>query len=637
MFFSSTKKATESSPSDNDFGQHAASSSKQQAGGSAAPSCVFGILLFNPLLLPDGAAPREEKGSDLASESGSSEHEKEEDNADGLSREEREQESKIIYSYPPNREPEERRSQAGLLEGLLMFAKPFSPLGLPVQSICTEKYIIVMEEVEKDFWLSMTFAANAVSSLAIPEKASHRADEDTEEAILLGVLRGFYALFRLLHGRFGAFLERDRRHELLDVLNDYAPSFVETLDGSRLSLFNAVAGFHFAPVDRLPYLAVPSLISLLKHNYPCILHAALLLNGCLVYHSMNTPVDDGCLMGSSEIRHQAAGLSFEPEALLVLYNYLVCTEGNASVDPHKLLKPPYARVPTAAARPGGGCSSFGRSVREEGNPCFLFGPVGQFAFLPTVHLGDNSTGCLLALLYEQLLLILVLDETDQRISDVTFLQSLRTAAVEGPCGLRELNGILSSEFKKVMKQEDTYRFIYFNQANRAIRISNKSCPQNSNSPPFFKNFCFSAQELQRVGHMHCKFLGFSASPPMLNGCKGSRRASDGAISPSSSNCSKKAETHKEEDSTAAEKGGWATGVRAGGKSLMEVKLQQQEMGILDSVRTMAVKDSQSGWLIGRRTCDREYFLALDDAKTTFTKAMEDVQRFSALHFSNIFV
>lgn len=59
-----------------------------------------------------------------------------------------------------------------------------------------------------------------------------------------------------------------------------------TVSEFHLSLVPAaIAGYHLAPVDRLPYLSIPSLFALLQQKFSCVMHAALLLNGCLVYHS----------------------------------------------------------------------------------------------------------------------------------------------------------------------------------------------------------------------------------------------------------------------------------------------------------------------------------------------------------------
>lgn len=641
MFFSSTKKPADP-PAGPDSGvQTAVFPSKKQSGAASAPtSGILSILLFNPNLCPEGSARcggQEESLGGKETEEGDATTE----NTDGLSLEELEQEAKIVFSYPADREPEERRSQAGLLEGLLTFTKPFTPGEMPLRSISTDKYTVVMEDVEQDYWLAITFAANALSCFNATDPTqtydAKRVDEDTQEDVLLGVLRSFYAMFRLLHGRIGLYRETGRLQELQDVLNDFCPAFVETVDCRKLSLFHSISGYHFAPVDRLPYLSVPSLISLLQQTYSCIHHAALLMNGCLVYHSMNTPLDERFPQGSREGDPTYSGLEFKDDALAMLYSYLVSSDGSAAVDMYKLLKPPFGRVPTAAARPGGGCSSFGRAITEEGQTNFIFGPVGQFAFLPTIHMADDSTGSLLAIVHEQLLLVLVLDDSDERISDVSFLQLIRSAAVDGPCGLRELNNVLFPEFKKIMKQEDTYRFIYFNHANRAVRISNRQCQVNSLSPPYLKNFCLTYQEVQRVGHMHCKFLGL-AEPTAANKDSTLRCTYTPEASPRAVGASRKEEEANSEENASVEEQKEMELTKAGNVTTrIKQKNKQQASGFLQGVRTIALKDAHSGWLVGKRTCDREHFLALDDPKTTFTKAMEDANRFSSLHFSNIFV
>ncbi|KAL8447802.1 hypothetical protein Emed_004097 [Eimeria media] len=623
MFFSSAKKAAESSAGKNDSAAAGESPTKRGGAPSAtgAPSGILHVLLFNPTLKPEAHAESSPSKGSAASPTTA----EEEGESDDLSWEEKEQEAKVVFSYPLNREPEERRSQAGLLEGLLMFTKPFSPHEAPLRSISTDKYIIVLEEVEPDYWLAIvsppstmrlasyvcvhhkqqqqqqqqqqtdTFAANALPSFngvdpSLNKGEQKRIDEDTQEDILLGVLRCMYATFRLLHNRIGHFLEEGRRQELEDVLTDFCPAFVDCLDLRRLSVFHAAngAGSHLSAAVYVHLFRAPRRTAAYtsSHKFACT-HALCLGLVCPHAFRMNTPLDEGPLVGPRVGGPSYSGLSFDDDTLAVLYNYLVCSEGSAAVDMHKLLKPPFGRVPTAAARRGGGCSSYGRAITEDGAAGFIFGPVGQFAFLPSVHFADDSSGSLLAIVHEQLLFLLVLDETDKRISDVSFLQQIRSAAVDGPCGLRELNGVLASEFRKVMKQEDTYRFIYFNHANRAIRM--------------------------------CTYTPLTSPTAGGDACKEDTAKSPKTKSPAAAE--DQAETQQPSKPPC----------------VVGKKERQQTLGLLRGVRTIAVKDAQSGWMIGKRTCDREHFLALDDPKTTFSKAMEDANRFSSLHFSNIFV
>lgn len=56
-----------------------------------------------------------------------------------------------------------------------------------------------------------------------------------------------------------------------------------------------------------------------------------------------------------------------------------------------------------------------------------------------------------------------------------------------------------------------------------------------------------------------------------------------------------------------------------------------------ALKFLAVKDGRCGWLLGSASMNREFYVALDDPKTTLTKAMEDGSRFEYMHFANIFV
>lgn len=212
-----------------------------------------------------------------------------------------------------------------------------------------------------------------------------------------------------------------------------------------------------------------------------------------------------------------------------LYRYLMLVRGCAAVDAEKLVKPPYGRVYTAAAKPGGGCSSFGRAaygsrrrssaVEEEdaededffvveGNSsesrgsAFLFGPTGLHSvFMPLVHMADDTTRHLLLLREGHLQLILLLHEhSGFPIHDPAFLQHLRNFALEA--GLRDLEKVLAQEFHRVVHQEDIFRFIYFNTVNQAVRVSNRSPPRSSSSPAQFPGCCFTCVEVFRLAQLH---------------------------------------------------------------------------------------------------------------------------------------
>ncbi|KFG30561.1 hypothetical protein TGP89_207960 [Toxoplasma gondii p89] len=711
-------------------------------------------------------------------------HESEEE--EELGAEERAQEAKIVFYFPASRPAEEKRSHVGLIEGLTIFTQQFSGDAGPLRSIYTDAHVVVTKEVEPDYWLTLVFNACELGGPAstsegvkggVDAKANRLADfggldEDNQEIILMGILDKFYQYFRLLHGRFALFVERGNRQHLSDLVEDYCPAFLDTIDPQNLSLFHRVDGFHFGPLDRLPYLHLPSFVSVLQNKFPCILHAALLLNGCLLFSNVSSGPNDfapsssalsgrdagsprhgnsftppkGTVEGSppadaaassaesarrvSKVRagvHAEASENGEAlqesldsseaphaerernekatlergrqwqrkddfsdgyDVMRVLYSYLVHAQGCAAVDPGKLRKPPYARVNTAAARPGGGCSSFGRALREVGSSdsfedtpsdAFLFGPTGASVFLPVIHLPDDSTGSLVVINHKQLQLVLVLsDAAHQLVNDASFLQHVRSFALEA--GLGELQQAFSVAFDDIMKQEDAYRFIYFNHVNRAVRISNKRCPANAPSPPSFPGCALSKLEVRRMGQLHRHLraavgeeedfhFGFpeacseesllvcgrsSRVDSHAEGCRcgESRKSSEGREEVQSKKDGlppgEEAEGFADEKALHAEERSASSSEEArlhragsdgrglGGDVYRRSKPEKTQVKPVP-VKLIAVKDALSGWLIGSASMDREFYVALDDPRTTLSRAVEDASRFGYMHFANIFV
>eukprot|EP00397_Hematodinium_sp_SG-2012_P014052 GEMP01014280.1.p1 GENE.GEMP01014280.1~~GEMP01014280.1.p1 ORF type:complete len:273 (+),score=51.32 GEMP01014280.1:851-1669(+) len=180
----------------------------------------------------------------------------------------------------------------------------------------------------------------------------------------------------------------------------------------------------------------------------------------------------------------------------VLYNYLVSFNG--IVRTTKLNEAPFGRIPTAASHIGGGSSSFGRchlitnrDVRGEpsGKPhtesssagSFLFG-LGQSSgfFVPAVYLEHGGEGRLVALCYKGILLVLIF-QADAPL-DAKVLEMLKATAMmrdmdapeDDGMSLVELQPIIARQFSQVMDHDDGYRFVYYNRANNALRLSNRT-------------------------------------------------------------------------------------------------------------------------------------------------------------------
>merc|ERR1719265_2514042 len=281
-------------------------------------------------------------------------------------------------------------------------------------------------------------------------------EESLADSTLQAALQNCYSVFRLLHGEIQSFVKKHSMHKLFDLLEDFIPAFIETVDASDLGIFHEIDGFHYGPVERNTCVSIHCFLGRLQEQFPAIRHSALLYNAHLIYTNLSL----------SDMK--------------VLYSYLVGFNG--AVSNHKLNRVPFGRIPTAASQPGGGSSSFGRAFLLSEEEDFLFGASKRGGgngpaslFVPTIYLTEGGAGKLVALTFHGIMLVLIFEESAQL--DVHVLESVRAACTK-PTGdglsLAELHRVIASQYAQVMEHEDEYRFVYYNHTNHALRLSNNT-------------------------------------------------------------------------------------------------------------------------------------------------------------------
>lgn len=372
--------------------------------------------------------------------------------------EEEAQDAKIIYYSPSCAPAEEKRSQVGLIEGLISFTAMFGGAkGGPLRSLRTKQLAFSVLEAEPHTWMVLAMR----HPQAGPEKGGQGEPQYEEESLadstLQAVLQNCYSVFRLLHGEIQSFVKKHSMHKLFDLLEDFIPAFIETVDASDLGIFHEIDGFHYGPVERNTCVSIHCFLGRLQEQFPAIRHSALLYNAHLIY--TNVSLSD----------------------MKVLYSYLVAFNG--AVSNAKLNRQPFGRIPTAASQPGGGSSSFGRAFLLTEEEDFLFGASRRSAggngpaslFVPTVYLTEGGVGKLVVLTYRGIMLVLIFEESAQL--DARYLENVRASCVK-PTGdglsLAELHGVVASQYTQVMEHEDEYRFVYYNHTNHALRLSNNT-------------------------------------------------------------------------------------------------------------------------------------------------------------------
>merc|ERR1719171_447354 len=281
-------------------------------------------------------------------------------------------------------------------------------------------------------------------------------EEALADSTLHATLTNCYGIFRLLHGEIQSFIKEHSMQKLFDLLEDFVPAFIETIDAGDLGIFHEIDGFHYGPVERNTYVSIHCFLNRLQEQFPAIRHSALLYNAHLIYSNLS--LND----------------------MKVLYSYLVAFNG--AVSNHKLNRVPFGRIPTAASQPGGGSSSFGRAFLLTEDEDFLFGVSRRVGgngpaslFVPTIYLTEGGAGKLVALTYHGIMLVLIFEEKAQL--DTHVLESVRAACTKTTgdgLSLAELHRVIASQYSQVMENEDEYRFVYYNHTNHALRLSNNS-------------------------------------------------------------------------------------------------------------------------------------------------------------------
>jgi len=387
------------------------------------------FFIFDPELVPENPKPSEEEAQD----------------------------AKIIYYSPSCALQEEKRSQVGLLEGLISFTAMFGgEKGGPLRSLRTKHLAFSVLEAEPHTWMVLAMRHPQAGSEKGAQSEPQYEEESLADSTLQAVLQNCYSVFRLLHGEIQSFVKKHSMHKLFDLLEDFIPAFIETIDASDLGIFHEIDGFHYGPVERNTCVSIHCFLGRLQEQFPAIRHSALLYNAHLIY--TNVSLSD----------------------MKVLYSYLVAFNG--SVSNAKLNRQPFGRIPTAASQPGGGSSSFGRAFLLTEDEDFLFGasrraePRGPASlFVPTVYLTEGGVGKLVVLTYRGIMLVLIFEESAQL--DAPYLENVRASCVK-PTGdglsLSELHGIVASQYTQVMEHEDEYRFVYYNHTNHALRLSNNT-------------------------------------------------------------------------------------------------------------------------------------------------------------------
>ena len=411
------------------------------------------ILLFNPKLLPKVPKPSE---SDY-------------------------QDTKILYYYPEELiKQEEKRNQVGLIEGSYYFWENFSDnskkddasQSFGFQIIYLDDYIHILKEVEKDFWLFMVIKPNTtIQSFKITDidylnSQSFSYDENSfGEENCKKFLQHFYQNFFIFYGSFSSFFsveDNAMNQEFNVIMRPFIRNYI-TLNSHYGQFLNILkfnfTGVNYSPIDKRKFLSLQYLINILQAIENRLEHFALFYSGYFVFST------------------------FDQKDLQLLYDYFYITYNSCEMDQLKIVNK-FEKLKSDEKING---IYYGILNKPNNSPNgFIYGPLSLndqkangaknddfILFAPKISIFDNSKKTTikqnLFSFYEKNLLLLMTCNTDAGIEKNRFLD-IQTAICTNS---EKVSQNLEKQLLKITNQVESYRMIYFNKMNLAVKISNK--------------------------------------------------------------------------------------------------------------------------------------------------------------------
>ena len=406
------------------------------------------ILLYNPTLKPDKAKPQEE---DI-------------------------QDAKLLYYYPDETQIEEKRNQQGLTEGNLMFwntfggdflkfpSEPVEGGSLYLHVISLDKYLQVINKFEDNFWLNIIIQPlakeatyrNLQQDYLSPDTNNYE-DCYFSKHNLLSFINHFYRSFRYFYGDFSDLMCTTNKSKMSERFAQIFPDFIQSyirLNAIQNKVFSilkyAFGGMHYAAIEKKNFLSMQYFVNVLLSIESSIEHVMLFYSGLFIYSSL--PL------------HHA----------LFFFDYFFLSGAALEIDVRKIAS-------RMAVRPvaGNPTASYGFISRTSDKNGFIFGP----------HAGEEEKGSIEAGFFPEAFIdgkkYSLTAKSEKKLLVVFFHKNQgNSLEAASPIKFSLLSETIAKNYEKTsanldkfitrsQQSEDTYRMMYFNNMNMAVKVSNK--------------------------------------------------------------------------------------------------------------------------------------------------------------------
>eukprot|EP01118_Nematostelium_gracile_P018295 TRINITY_DN8091_c0_g1_i1.p1 TRINITY_DN8091_c0_g1~~TRINITY_DN8091_c0_g1_i1.p1 ORF type:complete len:444 (-),score=113.32 TRINITY_DN8091_c0_g1_i1:1241-2572(-) len=329
---------------------------------------------------------------------------------------------KVMFFWPETIPIGEQTRHIGLSAALVNFTSKFSP-EQPCEAVHMEKKTLAFYGPEPEFWIVMSVNNPSVVKVRDGKSVLVSKENELDDIALKTVIIQAYKTFKLFYGSFESIQSQTSEENLKAKLQSFFGQYVPALRFDQVDLFNTLEGIHFLPVDKNVYLRIQCFINLTENTYPKIKNSCFFYSDHLVWSGL------------------------EQEDMKILCRYLVHNLIPALSDK---VKPPYFES-------------------NRTNNGFITGPENLTQKdckinLPIVHIGpQDEKHVLIIYKMEDIILFFVAEPT---ANDFAFFKSLGAFINDQ---LEFLVPILNDHYQKKQNAEESYRYIYFNHMNCALK------------------------------------------------------------------------------------------------------------------------------------------------------------------------
>ena len=508
-------------------------------------------------------------------------------------------ENKILYFHPPATPLAEQVRCVGLSEALTNFANSLAP-GTPCESMHTQNRRYVFEQVEPSVWIVLVVQHGSDA----PQEGDSQVgegEEDLQDAHLKAVLQRIYGTLRLFCGALLPVLEGQGAAALRTLIGGFLSRLLELMLSSPAAssasaasadstappralshasdVLDAMDGIRFLPVEQRLYLRAQYVVNLVECAHPSVRHCMLLHHDKLVW---------------SGLTHSSTRL---------LHRYLLQGLLGSSAQGAQGQQPASAQGQANGAAPPPQGSS---DVSEL--PDHLLGLV-----LAQVHRQARTQASArhAASTHQGSFLCGAADPLQDGRSAVR-VPALLTEALNAATGVQE---------------EAWCRLVVFQVGHTSLALLLEEEPAVWSQPLWYQQLAaLLAAELQplsvQLAEQHARlqalddphrYIYFNrlnlAVKCSLRGDKG------GGARP-----------------------GAAAGALRLSSSRLNVVLNRMHADLASGdTREIALKTASDGWLVGRLSGAREFYMLFDAKYTNFSEVHQEVLSLCSLHFSNIFL